>query len=416
MFSMKKILYLWVAAVLLTACASAEIQVDTNNLTEKYGENAIIEASGDVTLVFSDAEGSKIVKFTSNKPWTAQFEGEAPDWLSFSPSSGEEKEVQMKLTVKANGYDNRTASLRITSEDKAVRFRIEQKQKDALTVTQSSFELPGDGGQIQIEVKSNIDYTYTISSNAESWIKPLSTKGLSTRILKFQVLPTDVQSDRVATIKIGAPNRTSETVTVTQGPKYYLDAPTSCSVSDNRSEFIITFKTNAKIVAACPDSWIRPVTSYKSDGQSLKFSVEENPGLASRRGSVILRSDDELISATVKVTQEDTLFHCNGMGVFQIKNHKSSQLRPYRSGSDQEVWMPNAFTFQNYESEDYFSVQYEKEFRVGATQDVTVMALGIPEVLPHKGAVKVTQVTKQAVWLYDEGAALVYVIKPKQEE
>ena len=42
---MKRILYLWVAALLLTSCASAEIQVDTNNLAERYGENAIVEAS-----------------------------------------------------------------------------------------------------------------------------------------------------------------------------------------------------------------------------------------------------------------------------------------------------------------------------------------------------------------------------------
>ena len=248
---MKKILYFWIAAILLSACATAEIQVDTANLTERYGENAIIASSDNITLVFSDAEGSKIVKFTSNKPWTAEFEGEKPDWLTFTPGSGEEagkgKEAQMKLTVTQNGYDNRTASLRIKSEDKMVRFHIEQKQKDALTVTQSSFELPGEGGEIQIEVKANITYTYEVSS---TWIKPLSTKGLSTQILKFQVLPTDVQKERTATIKIGSPNRTAEVVTVKQGPKYHLDAPSSCSVSDSRSEFIVRFDSNAKIVAS----------------------------------------------------------------------------------------------------------------------------------------------------------------------
>lgn len=412
---MKKILYFWIAAILLSACATAEIQVDTANLTERYGENAIIAASDNITLVFSDAEGSKIVKFTSNKPWTAEFEGEKPDWLTFTPGSGEEagkgKEAQMKLTVTQNGYDNRTASLRIKSEDKMVRFHIEQKQKDALTVTQSSFELPGEGGEIQIEVKANITYTYEVSS---TWIKPLSTKGLSTQILKFQVLPTDVQKERTATIKIGSPNRTAEVVTVKQGPKYHLDAPSSCSVSDSRSEFIVRFDSNAKIVAECPDSWIRQVTSYSSDGKSLQFSVEENPGLSARKGSIILKSDDDLISATVKVTQEDTLFHCNGAGVFQINNRKSSQLRPYREGTDQDVLMPNTFAFQNYLSEDFFSISYEKAFKSNASQDVTVMAFGIPGVLPHQGRVQVMQLTKQAVWLYDEGAGLVYVFKPRE--
>lgn len=413
---MKKILYFCVAACLLSACATAEIQVDTVNLTERYGEYAIIAAADNITLVFSDAEGSKIVKFTSAKPWTAEFEGEKPEWLSFTPASGDEtgkgKEAQVKLTVTQNGYDNRTAALCIKSEDKVVRFHIEQKQKDALTVTQSSFELPGEGGEIQIEVKSNISYTYEVSS---TWIKPLSTKGLSTQILKFQVLPTDVQKERTATIKIGSPNRTPETVTVTQGPKYHLDAPTSCSVADNRSDFIVRFDSNAKIVAECPDSWIRQNTTYQSDGKSLQFTVDENPGLSARKGSIILKSDDDLVSATVKVTQEDTLFHCNGVGVFKIDGHKSSQVRPYRQGTDQDVLMPNAFAFQNYLNEDFFSLSYEKAFKNGTSQDVTVMAFGIPGVLPHQARVKVTQMTKQAVWLYDDGANLVYVFKPNEQ-
>ena len=412
MKAMKKFLYFWVAAVLLTACASAEIQVDTQNLTERYGENAIIEASGDITLVFSDAEGSKTVKFTSTKPWSAAFEGEKPEWLSFTPASGEEKEVQMKLTVTQNGYDGRTAAVRITSEDETVRFKVEQKQKDALTVTQSSFELPGEGGEIQIEVKTNINFTCTVSSNAESWVKPLQTKGLSTHVLKFQVLPTDVQKDRVATIKIESPGRTSETITVTQGPKYHLDAPTSCSAANNRSEFAIAFKSNAKIVAECPDSWIKPVSGSQS-GNVLRFSVTENPDVTARRGSVILKSDDGLISATVKVVQEDTLFHCNNYGIFQITKSKSTQLRSYPASSDQTVLKPNTFAFQNYSKEDFFSITAERDYKTGAFQEVRVMAAGISGVVSHQGRVKATQVTKQAIWLYDEGASLVYVIQPQ---
>jgi hypothetical protein len=117
----------------------------------------------------------------------------------------------------------------------------------------------------------------------------------------------------------------------------------------------------------------------------------------------------------VKVTQEDTLYHCNGLGLFKIDGHKSSTLRVYREGTDQSVLMPNTFAFQNYLDEDYFAVSYEKAFKSGTYQDVTVMAFGIPGILPHQGRVKVTQVTKQAVWLYDEGASLVYVFKPNEE-
>ena len=410
--TMKKILYFVAAAFLLAACASAEIQVDTKTLTDRYGENATVEASGDITLVFTDTESSKEVKFTSVKPWSAQLEGEA-DWLSFTPSQGEDKDVQMKITVKQNGYDGRKAVIKLTSEDVVTRFNIEQKQKDALTVTQSEFSLPGDGGQIEIEVKSNIDYTCTISDNASAWIKRVNTKGLTTNKIKFDVLPTDVQRERTGTISIGAPGRTAENISVKQGPKYNLSAPTTCYVSDNRSEFIVNFTTNAKIVAESSAKWIKPVTSYKSDGKSLKFSVEENPGVAARSGSIELKSDDGLISATVKVMQEDTLYHCNGYGIYSADARKSSLLRSYKAGSDQDVIMDKCYAFQNYASEDFFSLSYDSAFKNGATQSVKVVSFGISGIVPHQGKVKVYQKTSNAVWLYDEGAALVYVFNVK---
>ena len=117
----------------------------------------------------------------------------------------------------------------------------------------------------------------------------------------------------------------------------------------------------------------------------------------------------------MSVVQEDTLYHCNSLGVFRVSGRKSTQVRAYRSGTDQDVLMQKAFSFQNYADEDYFSLRYEKAFKNGASQDVTVMALGIPDVFSHQARVKVTQLTKQAIWLYDEGASLVYVIKPIQE-
>ena len=412
---MKKLFYFLLAAVMLSACASAEIQVDTRNLTDKYGEHVIVEASGDITLVFMDAGGSKDVKFTSAKPWSAQLEGDA-DWLSFTPTQGETKEAQMKITVSQNGYDNRNAVVKLISEDVVTRFCIEQKQKDALTVTQSSFSLPGDGGQIEIEVKSNIDFSCTISDNAAKWIKQVGTKGLAINKLRFDILPTDVQSERTGVISIGAPGRTSENITVTQEPKYRLSAPSGCSVSNSKSEFIVNFDTNARIVAESSVNWIKPVTTYKSDGKSLKFSADANPGVAARTGNITLKSDDGLISATVKVMQEDTLHHCNGYGIFSVNGHKSTLLRNYESGEDQRVFAEGQFTFQNYAKEEYFSLIYAAPFKKGYTQDIKVIALGIDGVIPHQGKVKAYQKTSNAVWLYDEGAALVYVFNTDSKE
>ena len=45
---------------------------------------------------------------------------------------------------------------------------INQKQKDALTLTSNRFEVDKDGGIINLQVKSNIDYNVTVAENSRT--------------------------------------------------------------------------------------------------------------------------------------------------------------------------------------------------------------------------------------------------------
>ncbi len=57
---------------------------------------------------------------------------------------------------------------------------VNQKQKDALTVTSNKIEMKADGGDTSIEVKANVNYTYEIDEAAKSWISEVKSRGLQT--------------------------------------------------------------------------------------------------------------------------------------------------------------------------------------------------------------------------------------------
>lgn len=80
---------------------------------------------------------------------------------------------------------------------------VAQKQKDALTITKNSFDVEGIGGQVEIEVVANIDFSYELSEGAEAWVTPVSTKGLESTKLLFDIaLNKDIVNARTATITI----------------------------------------------------------------------------------------------------------------------------------------------------------------------------------------------------------------------
>ena len=63
-----------------------------------------------------------------------------------------------------------------------------QKQLNSITVTPGSFDIPKEGGSIDIKVVSNIDFDYKIADDAKEWISAVTTKGLVENTVTFAVV------------------------------------------------------------------------------------------------------------------------------------------------------------------------------------------------------------------------------------
>ena len=135
--------------------------------------------------------GTESVKFNSTQKWNADVKyNEGSAWCIISPKSGAAGDAV--ITIEADGNTdgaNRTATLTIASGKVKKTVSISQKQKDALTVTASRFEVSADGGDVEITVKANIEFEYEISAD---WITFAQTTAMTTHELIFHVSPNDV--------------------------------------------------------------------------------------------------------------------------------------------------------------------------------------------------------------------------------
>ena len=68
---------------------------------------------------------------------------------------------------------------------------VTQKKKDAIILTKEKYDIPTEGDNITVEIKSNITYSTIIPEEHKEWIKQVETnqlgRGLETKNLNFEI-------------------------------------------------------------------------------------------------------------------------------------------------------------------------------------------------------------------------------------
>ena len=245
--------------IFLFLCFAAMI-ISCQELNQTNGKIDIDEAA--LTQQFATEGGVVEVKFTTNADWNVQqYNTQHYSWASITPTSGSAGENTVYVTaLKNETNDGREFKFAINAAGASKEIVVSQKQKDALTVTDNEFELDAFGGEVEIEVVANIDYTYELSEGAEAWITPLATKGLETTKLLFNVaMNKDIVNARTATITVKSGDFT-EAITVNQAefvPEWEISATEAWIGSDGGScEFYFTANQNFEVIKPDVD-WVK---------------------------------------------------------------------------------------------------------------------------------------------------------------
>ncbi|RJV03366.1 hypothetical protein DWZ67_16590, partial [Bacteroides sp. AF34-31BH] len=110
--------------------------------------------------------------------------------------------VPFQVLATANeGYDERSAEITFIDGESglAETVKVIQKQLDAIFIGQDEYTLGCEGGTIEIKVDANVEYTVTTSEN---WIEQITTRALSTGILRFTILANDSESQRTGSVTL----------------------------------------------------------------------------------------------------------------------------------------------------------------------------------------------------------------------
>jgi hypothetical protein len=268
----------------------------------------LIENFSQGDLTFTEQSGEQSFSFTANSSWTITVSSNGGDtsWCTVYPSSGEKGTQTVRVSTTANtSYDDRNATITLTSGTQTKSFVVTQKQKNALLLTSDKFEIDKAGGTITVEVKSNVSYTATIGEECKDWIKEGSgTRGLTTTTKIYTISPSEETDKREGTITF-TDGTLSETVHVYQTGGYSVVLNQRSYVIDEKGGSItVELRSNCDYDVILPDvDWIKEDKTRSMSSHTLYYNILANTTYDSREAIIIYKDKKDLVRDTLTVTQ-----------------------------------------------------------------------------------------------------------------
>lgn len=263
------------------------------------------------SMDFDSSASEKSFTFSSNVPWTLSVAEtrNGSSWLTIKPTSGEAGTHNVIVKALENtGYDDRNAVITISAGDSIRKVFVNQKQLDALTLTSNRFEVPVEGGNINVEVKSNINYTINIPDEYKTWIHQSNgnTRALSTSTLTFTIDKCEEYYKREGLIIVKAGNK-EETITVYQAGEGILTlTQNEYNISSSAQELGIEINSNFDFTVEMSDvDWIQEITSQTRgvSTHTLLLSISENDNYEGRTAKIRIFDKNSTISEEVVINQ-----------------------------------------------------------------------------------------------------------------
>ena len=164
----------------------------------------------------SDAGETISVELKSNVEYGVQMPD--VDWITDEASSRGMSSHTLKYVVSANeGYDSRSAEIIFYDKNSNLKdtLKVVQAQKDAIVISQKTYEVKAEGETIEVKLSANVDFEVTMPE--VDWISQSESRALKEHTLYFKVAKNEGEESRSADIVfVNKESQLSEKIAISQ--------------------------------------------------------------------------------------------------------------------------------------------------------------------------------------------------------
>lgn len=305
---MRKLFYLFIMALFCTfgSCSKGGSHIDEPDNPDNPDNptNVTLEISS-TDLVFEAKGEEKEFTIYCNADWTITNES---DWCTTNITQGN---GYGKVVVTVEAYsetEDRNTNLTVKAGDKTKVLTVTQKHGDAIILSKDKFDVPQEGGEIAIEVKSNIEYQVSIPSKFQLWIKQTpESKAVTVKNFSFTVSANEAYEKREGYIVFSG-NSLKDTVYVYQAQKNQLIlTEDTYNIPSEGQDITVELKTNidyeVTIQPNAATSWISQISARAIRTDKLNFHIEANTESNNRSAKIVIKDKNSDLSDTVQVSQ-----------------------------------------------------------------------------------------------------------------
>ena len=281
-------------------------------VTQK-GKDALILSKDKFEL---PQEGGTIsVEVKSNITYEVTIPDEFQSWIASAPSSRAVTTKSYDFAVSENGRkQTRSGYIVFSGNSLSDTVWVYQAEfVDQLILTEDNYELPVEGGDIIVELKTSVNYDIQIPTSVASWINRVYTRSVRTDKLYFSISENKDRDDRSASITIKDRNSSlSDVLSIRQLGWGLVVSERELVASVDGDSIAVRVKSGIDCAVTIPagfQSWIVPLGEVAS--QTYGFTVLANEGTEIREGYIVFSGNSS--TDTVYISQYDSYENWLGM-------------------------------------------------------------------------------------------------------
>ena len=292
----------FLAVLLITVCSCKDNNEDP---TPEQPTFSIAIEEDDTRPTLSEDGGTVTIPFTATADWTANLMNDrAEGWVTISPTSGKAGDVLLTIIATANDtYDERNATIVLKCGDDTENIVVTQKQKDAILLSSSKYEVPSEGGEINVEVQANVSFEVEIEAD---WIKQIESRALSTSSLNLSIDPNETAETREGEITIKS-GELSETIHVYQGfDNFIVLTQKEYTLPEEGGTIDVEIRSTVDYGVKILDNvdWIAEVETRAVSTHTHHYQIAPNESYDAREAKIVFYSlEDESLADTLSIYQ-----------------------------------------------------------------------------------------------------------------
>ena len=303
---MKRLFYLlMMLSCTLWSCSKSDGSIDDPDDPDNPDPPTNVTLDISVSdLVFEAEGGEKEFTIYCNSDWTITNESE---WCKTTVNQGN---GNSKIIVTVGVYsemEDRNTNLTIKAGNITKVLTVTQKDGDAIILSKDKFDIPEEGGNVTVEVKSNIQYEVSIPSQFQNWIKhEPETKAITVKNFTFTILENKEYEKREGYIVFNG-NSLKDTVHIYQtAARILILSKDTYNISSAKKSIEVELKSNVNYSISIPSSasdWIKLLETKAIRTDKIYFEIEENTTYDNRSAQVFIKDKNSSLCDTLYINQ-----------------------------------------------------------------------------------------------------------------